>query len=290
MYRNFKLFSVFALVALLLSGSMVERADLAGMSSSSAVSGSNVIRVASGTLTVFDDGSMITEDGGQLEIVSDRPSPGNTSPPEVSEVSVITQVVNLEEETAQQPRPSGSQPVVVRILSGTLTVSNDGSMVTEDGGQIEIVPDTPSPLSAKKERGTEEARVESVVVPVEGEVPGSQSLDTPCYEHTAWVSFDSTNYTRVTNYCVNPQGNEVVKTIKITNTGNQDTAILDREALGVSGVLLLEWWQWGPWIIGPGATLTLEPWKELHSGWEKDGYVVEEWRPVSISNDLPDSP
>ncbi|NBD34420.1 MAG: hypothetical protein GVY30_00290 [Chloroflexi bacterium] len=284
MYRNFKLFSLFALVALLLSGSMVERADLAGMSSSSAVLGSNVIRVASGTLTVFNDGSMITEDSGQLEIVSDRPSPGNTSPPEVSEVSVVTQVVNLEEETAQQPRPSGSQPVVVRILSGTLTVSNDGSMVTEDGGQIEIVPDTPSPLSAKKDRGTEEVRVESVVV------PGSQSLDNPCYEHTAWVSFDSTNYTRVTNYCVNPQGNEVVKTIKITNTGNQDTAILDQETLGVSGMPLLEWWQSGPWIIEPGATLKFEPWTELHSGWERDEDVAEEWRPVVISHDLPDSP
>lgn len=87
------------------------------------------------------------------------------------------------------------------------------------------------------------------------------------------MSFDSTNYTRVTNYCVNPQGNEVVKTIKITNTGNQDTAILDREILGVSGMPLLEWWQSGPWIIAPGATLKFEPWTELHSGWERDGDV-----------------
>ena len=286
--RKVKFVSVFMLLVLLVRGGVVARAELGGMSPSPAVPDSNVVRVASGTLTVLNDGNMITEDGGQLEILPDRPSPGNGSP---SEVSVATQVANLEGETVEQSRPSASEPVVVRILSGTLTVSNDGSMVTEDGGRIEIVPDTHSPLPAEKELGTEEVRVQTVVVPVEGEVPGSQSpLDVTCYEHTAQVSFDSTRYTRVTNYCINSQGNEVVKTVKVTNTGNQDTAILDREALGVCGVLLYDWIESGPWIIAPDATLKLEPWKELHSGWERDGKVVEEWRPVSVSNCLPDSP
>jgi len=286
--RRVKLAWLFVLLALFLSASASVRAEPTGTPAPLAVSDSSVIRVASGTLTVLNDGCMVTENGGQLEIVPDRPSPDNVPPPEVS---VTTQVVAMEAGTIQQPGPSSSRPTVVRILSGTLVVSNDGSMVTEDGGRIEIVPDTPSLLPSEKERGTEEVHVETAVAPVKGEAPGSQSLlDVTCYEHTAWVSFGSTNYTRITNYCVNAQGNEVVKTIKITNTGSQDTAILDREALGVCGVLLYEWVQSGPWIIGPGATLQFEPWKELHSGWDKDGKVVEEWRPVSVSNCLPDSP
>lgn len=263
--------SMFVLLTLLLSANMGVGASFLEMPPSSAAPDCTVVKVASGTLNVLNDDRMITENGGRIEIVPCSQA-ADYAPLSEEEITIVqTEEVEVDEESQQRVGPSASGPTVVRILSGTLSVFDDGSMVTENGGQIEIVPvlSTQSPTEAGHE--AEKAAEQSVSVEIE-----SQSPTETCYIHTADVSFGSTQYRRVTWYCVNDEGNEAVKKIEITNTGAQPTATLNREALGVCGVLLYQWVKQGPWIIYPGATLVLNPWKELSSGWEKDGKVVEE--------------
>ncbi len=248
--------------------------------------------IHSGTLRVFNNTQMITEDGGEVEIIplfdDDQSMPIESEL--LDEVIIeVGEPVDNNDTSIENPE-IGPEKVITIIKSGTLVVYDDGRILTEGGGRVEFIVDEPgtSLYNAVIEDETEYISSTLVNVPIDEETLSKIPNAVVCYIHISWRSIGPTTYKRQTDYCVNDEGNEIVKTIRITNTGSEYTPKLNSEALTACGQIFYQWVKSGPWIIGPGATLRLEPWKEIYSWWERDGKVIEEWQGKTIGTCIPD--
>lgn len=289
-YLRIYLFLFFGIVLLAgISAFFIVTSDIAANGASSGTA--SIIRVASGELVVHSNGTMETKNNGRVEILS-----GEEESPPIAEASDSTIPVTIEMSPSQEPAApmsDGSTPptTIVRIASGGLVIHANGQMETKNGGQLEFL------LNENSHDQTEDELPEifADVTITDGQSGSNKAIGenpttmSPCYTaSTGNISIGSTTYQRTVWYCVNGYGNETVSTIKIQNTGSVDTPRLDRVTLSAVGSFLYSAQYYGPWIIGPGAALTLHPYHEIHSGWSNDAKVSDHWQSHTVTSILPD--
>lgn len=167
----------------------------------------------------------------------------------------------------------GAPAGYVYVVYGTVHVYSDGSVYVEGSGRIELIP------YVQSEQSSTPPQVRQVKVELTQSGSRFAMLDS-CTGYTATapsIPIGSTYYKRVVNYCVNSSMNELVFDIYVKNIGSVNTPILNEESLGWCHTGGETWVAYGPWIITPGATLSLHPWHEIPTSSLDDGQVAEHW-------------
>ncbi|MEZ4517130.1 MAG: hypothetical protein R3C44_09940 [Chloroflexota bacterium] len=255
--------------------------------------GGSVMRITEDTtLHVFNDGRMETVGGSGVEFVSlntdmtaYEPAPRSMGSVEDIPVTIVKTADGSLREEPPLSAEEGDFVTITYITGGTLSITSDGTWLTEDGGRIEFI--RMSRAAYEAQTGTVRTELETIpveIAPVEGNNNGLDvsTLSNGCTDYQAISYFTrGSSLRRIIDYCVNSTQNEIVKQYRLKNLGSVDSTILNKVLLTrvcpPGGVTTVVWESsGGPWMIAPGATLAFTPWVELPTG-SGQGGVYESW-------------